>query len=297
MPHVEDDLFFRKARIGSARPSYQRCGAEEEPFAAVGKPNRPVAADCPARRDSTVVPGGDDTLLVNAAVKLNTSAETSDVHPIVLRIPGDEPCVPIKLTRIAAVDDLRLRVAFLSEQRVVPDNYRHVILNDLKLDWINQGFNYDALVTQAVDAAGGQGWVTEYAGTSDIVEGTENLVGPSWDAGAFPQADPFEALESYAKTTEQARGIDLHHYTFPSTCMWFLAVTHFGADSGSLNNTVGAVTEMQRVAEPFGVALSLALCAGRLGATEGQVVGGAHLRRETFVVDVFRLGILVERVP
>ena len=130
-----------------------------------------------------------------AAVKLATSAETSDVHPIVLRIPGDEPCVPIKLTRIAAVDDLRLRVMFLSHSRVVPDNYRHVVLNDLKLDWVNRGTNYDAIVTQAVDATGGQGWVTEYAGMSEIVQGTESLVGGDWDADAFLEVDPMTALE------------------------------------------------------------------------------------------------------
>jgi hypothetical protein len=61
--------------------------------------------------------------------------------------------------------------------------------------------------------------------------------------------NPFEALESYAETTRQARGIEPHPYTFPSTCMWFLAVDHFGGDSGSTNNTVGAVREMKHIVE------------------------------------------------
>ena len=45
--------------------------------------------------------------------------------------------------------------------------------------------------------------------------------------------NPFESLEAYAVYSQEARDIDLHYYTFPSTCMWFLAVNHFGADTGS----------------------------------------------------------------
>ena len=59
--------------------------------------------------------------------------------------------------------------------------------------------------------------------------------------------NPFDALESYAETTRDARNIDLNYYTFPSVCMWFLSVTHFGADATSENSTVGAVEEMQRI--------------------------------------------------
>lgn len=59
--------------------------------------------------------------------------------------------------------------------------------------------------------------------------------------------NPFVALESYAETTRDARNIDLNYYTFPSVCMWFLSVTHFGADMNSENSTVGAVEEMQRI--------------------------------------------------
>ncbi|MEA3288216.1 MAG: hypothetical protein U9Q77_12695, partial [Candidatus Marinimicrobia bacterium] len=61
--------------------------------------------------------------------------------------------------------------------------------------------------------------------------------------------NPFEALENYAQTTKAARGIDLTYYTFPSVCMWFLSVSHFGADATSENSTVGAVKEMEHIRE------------------------------------------------
>lgn len=59
--------------------------------------------------------------------------------------------------------------------------------------------------------------------------------------------NPFEALEAYAKATRHARGINVNYYTFPSTCMWFLSVTHFGGDAGSTNSSAGAVAEMRRI--------------------------------------------------
>jgi hypothetical protein len=61
--------------------------------------------------------------------------------------------------------------------------------------------------------------------------------------------NPFTALESYAETTRAARGIRPHYYQFPSTCMWFLAVDHFGGDTGSTNNSVGAVNEMRHIVQ------------------------------------------------
>lgn len=62
--------------------------------------------------------------------------------------------------------------------------------------------------------------------------------------------NPFEALESYAKVTEKARGIQLNYYTFPSVCMWFLGMDTFSGDTkNSTNSSVGAVEEMRCIAE------------------------------------------------
>ncbi len=60
-------------------------------------------------------------------------------------------------------------------------------------------------------------------------------------------SNPFEALESYSVILQKAMDIDLNYYTFPSVCMWFLSVTHFGADATSENSTVGAVAEMEYI--------------------------------------------------
>ena len=59
--------------------------------------------------------------------------------------------------------------------------------------------------------------------------------------------NPFDALESYAATSRKARNINLNYYTMPSVCMWFLSVTHFGADASSENSSAGAVAEMEHI--------------------------------------------------
>jgi MYXO-CTERM domain-containing protein len=107
-----------------------------------------------------------------AAVKLSNRAGVDEIHPIVLRYEGDEPCVPIRLTAIAAVDDMEIRTFFLQDARVVPVNYRHVLVNPLKLDWLNNAVNYKEVISMAVDAqeADGNAFVTEYAGDSSVIQ-------------------------------------------------------------------------------------------------------------------------------
>ena len=120
------------------------------------------------------------------ALKLAMNTEVSEIHPIVLRYEGDEPCVPLKLTRIAAVDDMAVRVFMLGAERAVPTNYRHVLVNPLKIDWMSFGANYKEVVSLAVDAFGAEGnaFVTEYAGSSGAVS-SAGLIEPGWDATPF----------------------------------------------------------------------------------------------------------------
>ncbi len=120
------------------------------------------------------------------ALKLAMNTEVAEIHPIVLRYQGNEPCVPLRLTRIAAVEDMDVRVFMLGNARSVPTNYRHVLVNPLKIDWIQTGANYKEVISLAVDAfaAEGNAFVTEYAGASDVVP-QAGLYSVSWDASAF----------------------------------------------------------------------------------------------------------------
>jgi MYXO-CTERM domain-containing protein len=120
------------------------------------------------------------------AMKLGNQAGVDEIHPIVIRYEGDEPCVPIRLTRIAAAEDMDIRVFFLQHARTVPVNYRHVLVNPLKIDWINNAANYKEVITMAVDAqqADGNAFVTEYAGPSSVIP-TWTIFQDQWSSAPF----------------------------------------------------------------------------------------------------------------
>ncbi len=134
-----------------------------------------------------------------AAIKLTARAEVGEIHPLVFRFPGNEPCVPLRLTRIAAEDDMGVRTYFLGQERWVPSNYRHVELNPLAYDWQLTGpARYLELLSMAIDEAGGRGFVTEYAGPSDVVQ-TWTVYSPDWNEAAFIGVHPMVALDIIAQ--------------------------------------------------------------------------------------------------
>jgi MYXO-CTERM domain-containing protein len=132
---------------------------------------------------------------VFAAFKLRHGAHVEDIHPVVIRYPGDEACIPIRLTRVAAREDMDIRALFLGDVRVMPINYKHVLLNRVRLDWVNLGANYGELVSMAVDEGGGRAFVTEYAGTSRTVA-TDNLATDGLDASVFTNLHPVQVVDA-----------------------------------------------------------------------------------------------------
>lgn len=132
---------------------------------------------------------------VFAAVKLVVGAGVDEIHPIMLRFKSEEACVPLRLTRIAAVENMEVRTFFLGDNRVAPRTYRHVEVNPLKIDWPNQGSNYKEVISLAVDEenADGRAFVTEYAGTSENVS-TFGIVDDNWDANRFRTIEPVAVI-------------------------------------------------------------------------------------------------------
>jgi MYXO-CTERM domain-containing protein len=137
---------------------------------------------------------------VFAAVKLTGGAGIKEIHPLVFRYPGNEPCVPLKLTAVAATPDMGVRVFFLGDDRVYPSNYKHLVLNPLRVDWNSFGANYNAAITRAVDStlANGQAFVTEYAGASRVVSAS-GLSFTAWNADRFRALPPQDVIDELAK--------------------------------------------------------------------------------------------------
>jgi MYXO-CTERM domain-containing protein len=113
------------------------------------------------------------------ALKLLPGKGVSEIQPIVLRFVGPGPCVPLRLTAVASVEDLRVNLWVLARTRVVPTNYYEFTVNQAKIDWLNGGPNYQKLLKEAANEAGGNAFTVEYAG-------------PPVDTRAFVPAQGFD---------------------------------------------------------------------------------------------------------
>lgn len=100
------------------------------------------------------------------ALRLKKGADAGSIRPIVLTYDADRPMIPIKLTAVAANDDMGVLTWLLGDAQAVPENYYSLELNEARINWFSASSNYDQVVTAAADDAGGQGFVTEMAGPS-----------------------------------------------------------------------------------------------------------------------------------
>jgi MYXO-CTERM domain-containing protein len=104
------------------------------------------------------------------ALKLRKGNDVGDIQPVVVKYASDLPMIPIILTGVAADPDMPVMVWVLGEHRAIPRNYFHTEINDAELNWLGFADNYVDVITRAVDEADEhQSFVTEYAGTSDIM--------------------------------------------------------------------------------------------------------------------------------
>ena len=129
---------------------------------------------------------------VFVALRLQKDAESGDIQPLILEYEMPEPdedgetnnnnmpiaCVPIQLTRIAALDNMPITVYILGNARAVPLNFIELELDDRLVDWLpcnGNPFCYDTDYRDRFDRAASelvnQTFVTEYAGPASIMEG------------------------------------------------------------------------------------------------------------------------------
>lgn len=103
------------------------------------------------------------------ALKLTKGADTGSIRPIVLTYTGTQASIPVKLTAVAANDDMGVLAWVLGKSRAVPQNYLSLQLNEARINWFNAASNYNSVVIDAANDAGGQGFVTEFAGASSAL--------------------------------------------------------------------------------------------------------------------------------
>ncbi len=170
-----------------------------------------------------------DMDFVFVALKLQKDKDAGDIQPLIVKYDAPSlACVPLRLTRIAAVADMPIYTWILSGARAIPINYFHVVLNEKAFDWLrcaapapeSEGCfgwwwwndpgcqeSYMSLLTSAIDGANGHGFVTEYAGNSDLLDDkfyTEEM----YDLDSLRnQADPGAYMQAMMNQGFPATGV------------------------------------------------------------------------------------------
>ena len=98
------------------------------------------------------------------AFKLLSGKGIEEIKPVVLKMHDSDPCVPLRLTAIAAAEEMNVIVYLLGKGRGVPKNHMHVAVNPMKLRWAGGVNNYAQAAAAAIDEAAGRAFVTEFAG-------------------------------------------------------------------------------------------------------------------------------------
>jgi hypothetical protein len=151
---------YDSAVIQSSNPNDLRTWLED---------NNYVVTDAMMEAVIPYVTKGDALL----ALKLLSGKSSGDIQPIWVTMEGDEVCVPIRLTAIAAIEDMDITTTVLSDRgRAIPENYFHVDLNLARIDWLTGGSNYRQLVGEAADEGSGNAFVTEFSGSARIFDRT-----------------------------------------------------------------------------------------------------------------------------
>jgi dsDNA-binding SOS-regulon protein len=102
------------------------------------------------------------------AIRLTPSEGVDSIKPISLTLSSPAPSIPIIPTSVAAQPDMGILVHLLGSSRAISTNYAHVQINEAVIDWQNNAQNYTDVVSQAIDEAGGQAFVTDFAGDHEL---------------------------------------------------------------------------------------------------------------------------------
>jgi len=136
-------------------------------------------------------------------LKLSSGQTVGDLRPLVMNYMTEQVMIPIRLTAVAAQDDMGVLVWILGEGRAVPTNYPHVTVNYSQIDWFNGTqtayASYQQLVADAMDEAGGQGFATDYAGTDlDVWESLSRLQDGA--SGQLTQLGSIQGRSAYMRS-------------------------------------------------------------------------------------------------
>lgn len=98
------------------------------------------------------------------AMRLLPEESAQNVQPVKLTYPSLRPMIPLRLTAVAANQDMAVMAWFYADRQAVPVNYAEMTIADRELTFTVFGTsNYRQLMGERADEYGGQAFITEYA--------------------------------------------------------------------------------------------------------------------------------------
>ena len=98
------------------------------------------------------------------AMQLLPEQGAQDVQPVKITYPSDLPMIPLRLTAVAANQNMSVLTWFYAEKQAVPANYAEMRIMDQEVIFTSFGtHNYRQLMGEKADEYGGQAFITEYA--------------------------------------------------------------------------------------------------------------------------------------
>jgi MYXO-CTERM domain-containing protein len=163
------------------------------------------------------------------AMRLANDKSAGDIQPLGMRYPSEAISIPIQLTSIAATPDMRVETYVLGDYRAVPESYLHVRINEAAIDWFGGGWNYEDVISQAADEAGGHAFATDYAGPSSVV-------GSGFDTSTYD-------LDAIAEAATPGEAMEQIMWQFPANGLLLSILSEFmpppeGVDAQSFYNCV-----------------------------------------------------------
>lgn len=117
-------------------------------------------------------------------VAVDASEGDLALAPLGVRWAGGQLELPLVLSAGTAELERQLDVSLLAQERRVPVDWPHLALNEAALSWLGAESNYFEIVGRAVHEAGGQGFVTQYAGPLGFAEPDFVVAAPLREAGS-----------------------------------------------------------------------------------------------------------------
>lgn len=122
---------------------------------------------------------------VFVAFKLKADESSPNIVPVTFEMDDADPCVPLRLTSVASVENLAVVVYLAGPGRAIPKNHMHVAVNPLRLNWSLASSNYREVLAAAIDEAAGRAFATEFSGPAKDLKVSDDLKSATGQSLAF----------------------------------------------------------------------------------------------------------------